>query len=350
MTPMDYAANDATRAALRNTTAVASSSNAAAAAAAAQTAADAASAAQRGAAAERAARDTEAATAERQSAAAKAAVAAKEASATQQRVQAVATAAAQKKADAAAAQRVAAAERAARDAEARAAAAEQQSAAAAAAVAAQQAAAAAHASAAASVPADVAALLSSLSLSAYGPALVDKLGVASCADLARLKEAHLKEELPTMRVAERLRLLEAVAPAPAPAAAAPAAAGVCDVMISYRVPETGDGGDKSVFALADALEARGYRVFVGEAAIEGGSSWPATIQRGGLRRVRHPLLANLRRRGSLALDATRAGAGGQHEEAAHPRVALRAVPAQSGCHLPGRHAAHPGWQLQQRLC
>jgi hypothetical protein len=66
------------------------------------------------------------------------------------------------------------------------------------------------------VPADVAALLSRLSLSAYGPALVDKLGVASCADLARLKEGHLKEELPTMRVAERLRLLEAVAPAPAP--------------------------------------------------------------------------------------------------------------------------------------
>jgi hypothetical protein len=53
-----------------------------------------------------------------------------------------------------------------------------------------------------------------------------------------------------------------------------------DLIISYRVPETGDGGDRSVFALKDALEARGYSVFVGEAAIEGGASWPATIQRG----------------------------------------------------------------------
>jgi hypothetical protein len=107
-------------------------------------------------------------------------------------------AAVQREADAAAAQRVAAAERAAHDAEA---------------------ATAAHAAASASVPADVAALLLRLSLSAHGPALCDKLGVASCADLARLKEAHLKDEVPAMRVAERLRLLDAVAPAIVPAPA-----------------------------------------------------------------------------------------------------------------------------------
>ena len=63
---------------------------------------------------------------------------------------------------------------------------------------------------------------------------------------------------------------------PAPAHAS----GACDVMISYRVPETGDGGDRAVFALQAALQARGYSVFVGEAAIQGASSWPATIQRG----------------------------------------------------------------------
>ena len=51
-------------------------------------------------------------------------------------------------------------------------------------------------------------------------------------------------------------------------------------MSSYRVPETGARGDNSVFALKDALERRGFSVFVGESTIEGGSSWPVTIQRG----------------------------------------------------------------------
>ncbi len=49
---------------------------------------------------------------------------------------------------------------------------------------------------------------------------------------------------------------------------------------SYRVPETGAGGDRAVFVLQAALERRGFSVFVGEGAIEGGSSWPDTIQRG----------------------------------------------------------------------
>jgi hypothetical protein len=120
---------------------------------------------------------------------------------------------------AAAAQRVAAAERAARDAEARAAAAEQQSAA-------VLAAAAAQAQVSASVPADVAALLSRLSLSKYGPALVDALGVASVAAAAFATDADLASI--GMKPVERRMFLSAAAapapntlpPAPAPAPAA----------------------------------------------------------------------------------------------------------------------------------
>ena len=133
-----------------------------------------------------------------------------------------------------------------------------------------------------SVHADVAELLRTLSLSAHGPALCATLGVSSVADLHHVSDAMLRDELPAMRPVERAKLLAAVAPAPPAAAPASAAApaGCCDVMISYRVPETGDGGDKSVFALQAALQKRGYRVFVGEAAIEGGASWPTTIQKG----------------------------------------------------------------------
>ena len=55
---------------------------------------------------------------------------------------------------------------------------------------------------------------------------------------------------------------------PAVAATAPGS----DVMISYRVPETGEGGDRSVFALQDALLAHGFSVFVGESAIQAGDT------------------------------------------------------------------------------
>ena len=37
-----------------------------------------------------------------------------------------------------------------------------------------------------------------------------------------------------------------------------------DVFLSYRVVETGEGGDGSVFHLREALENVGYSVFVGE--------------------------------------------------------------------------------------
>jgi hypothetical protein len=108
-----------------------------------------------------------------------------------QRVRATA-AVAKNEADVAAAQRLAAAERAARDAEARAAAAEQQSAAVqAAAVAAQQAAATAQSRASASVPADLAAWLSALQLSAHGPRLVAEHKLAFVADCRFLEEGEL---------------------------------------------------------------------------------------------------------------------------------------------------------------
>jgi hypothetical protein len=137
------------------------------------------------------------------------------------------------------------------------------------------------------VAADVAALLSQLSLSSYGCALRDTLGMTCVADAALLTEKDL-EKL-GMKPVEARKLLKAVA-APAPAAPVAASGGaaassavrasLCDVMISYRVPETGDGGDNSVFIIQKALEARGFRVFVGEAAIQGGSSWATTIQKG----------------------------------------------------------------------
>jgi hypothetical protein len=129
------------------------------------------------------------------------------------------------------------------------------------------------------VPADVAALLSRLSLSSYGPALCDKLGAKSVTDLRHLTDVMLREELPALRAIERAKLLDAVA-STAAAPAGTALTTMCDVMISYRVLETGEDGDKSVFALEAALQARGYHVFVGEAAIQGGSSWPNTIQQG----------------------------------------------------------------------
>jgi uncharacterized caspase-like protein len=71
------------------------------------------------------------------------------------------------------------------------------------------------------VPADVASLLSRLSLSQYGPKLVSELGVCSCSDLALLSEDELKAELPEMKLAERKRLLAEVKPPPASAAAPP---------------------------------------------------------------------------------------------------------------------------------
>jgi uncharacterized caspase-like protein len=61
------------------------------------------------------------------------------------------------------------------------------------------------------MPDDVAVLLAQLRLSAHGAALCGGLGVASLADLSLLQETHLERHVPAMKLAERLRLLDAVA-------------------------------------------------------------------------------------------------------------------------------------------
>jgi hypothetical protein len=136
---------------------------------------------------------------------------------------------------------------------------------------------------AAAVPADVAALLSRLSLSSYGAALRSKLGVTCVEDLCYVTKKMLRKHLPALLPVERAKLLEAAVRAavksPRPKRSA-SAFRPYDLMITYRVSETGEAGDSSVFALKEALEALGYRVFVGETAIQGGSSWTTTIQNG----------------------------------------------------------------------
>ena len=58
---------------------------------------------------------------------------------------------------------------------------------------------------------------------------------------------------------------------------------MAQVMISYRVPETGSkslGGDGTVDRLADALRSRGFSVFVGEQedGLQAGEEWAKGIQ------------------------------------------------------------------------
>ena len=50
------------------------------------------------------------------------------------------------------------------------------------------------------------------------------------------------------------------------------------VVLSNRVPETGDGGDSSVRILQQLIEIQGYPTFVGEENIQGGDNWVDTIQ------------------------------------------------------------------------
>jgi len=55
----------------------------------------------------------------------------------------------------------------------------------------------------------------------------------------------------------------------------------CQVMLSYRVPESGAvelGGDGTVVHMQAALEALGFSVFVGENDLHGGELWAAEIQ------------------------------------------------------------------------
>ena len=73
------------------------------------------------------------------------------------------------------------------------------------------------------MPADVASLLTRLSLSSYASALCD-LGMTSMDDLHLLDEAMLKEEVPSMKPLERRKLLDACRQKSAPARAGPAPA------------------------------------------------------------------------------------------------------------------------------
>ena len=114
---------------------------------------------------------------------------------------------------------------------------------------------------AADVPSDVASLLSQLSLSSYGAALVSQLGVTSVADLRLLTEAHLKDDLPDMKVAERLRLINAVAKsgpvtAPAPVSSRVRIRALCIGIDAYGSPlRTLDNAVADATAVHAALSA-----------------------------------------------------------------------------------------------
>jgi hypothetical protein len=82
------------------------------------------------------------------------------------------------------------------------------------------------------------------------------------------------------RILQTLHTQRARRAPPPPTRALGPGGGPWDVMISYRVGETGARGDNAVFALQAGLQARGYSVFVGEGAIQGADDWPTTIQRG----------------------------------------------------------------------
>ena len=126
---------------------------------------------------------------------------------------------------------------------------------------------------AAAVPAEIASWLATLQLSEHGPRLVADHKLKSVDNCRFLQESDLIGS--GLVGAEARRMLDAVAKLGSNSQSlAPS------VMISYRVSETGEDGDKAVFALQKALESRGYSVFVGEEAIQGASNWPSTIQKG----------------------------------------------------------------------
>ena len=92
----------------------------------------------------------------------------------------------------------------------------------------------------------------------------------------------LRKHLPALLPVERAKLLKAAARAAVKSRRSKRSAATksspCDLMLSYRVPHTGHGGDSSAFELQAGLERLGYSFFIAETAIEGGDSWPSTIQ------------------------------------------------------------------------
>jgi ankyrin repeat protein len=136
--------------------------------------------------------------------------------------------------------------------------------------------------------ASLTALLRSLGLEEYETKLRN-FGAETLADAAKyLKDSDLVAF--GVKPLQRRALLAALAAPTAPRAAAqqpasvaetisrPSSKAPADVMISYRVPESGLAGDSAVVELKKFLEMRGYTVFVGESSIEGGDEWASTIQ------------------------------------------------------------------------
>ena len=151
----------------------------------------------------------------------------------------------------------------------------------------------------AAVPTGLAALLSQTSLSSYGAALHGELRVSDPSDFEFITDEELQRVGLLPWQCRKLRHAAGTPVAPAPAAAtpavsaavpapvtanlsllpaAPAGALPADVFISYRVRETGDGGDRTVYRLTDALREKGVSYFVAETALQGGSNWVHKIQ------------------------------------------------------------------------
>lgn len=117
---------------------------------------------------------------------------------------------------------------------------------------------------------------------------VYSLNALSHAEEQELSDAGDEQKLSKVakRMLEEMRVnaQKAASPPPTPATETPSPSKPvvkCDVMISYRVSETGrkdQGGDGSVFELGEALRARGYDVIVGEENICGGMSWGPFIR------------------------------------------------------------------------
>jgi hypothetical protein len=118
-------------------------------------------------------------------------------------------------------------------------------------------------------------LLSPTSHAALVPLLERALGALSEQQAAA--EAAAAAQARAAQVAQQAKQASS-----GPAVVVTAAAQPCQVLLSYRVPESGalaNGGDGWTFALAAALRARGFTVFVGETSMDAGDSWAQTIQR-----------------------------------------------------------------------
>ena len=128
------------------------------------------------------------------------------------------------------------------------------------------------------VPDDVAAFLAELKLSQYGSALVSELGMSVVSDFALLEEQDLQQVGMTML--ERRMLLAAAGRAAPTVHTRVQESQVFDVVLSYRLSDTGENGDMSVFTLRRVLESRGFSVFAAEMDLYEDStrSWPSVIQ------------------------------------------------------------------------